>query len=476
MIKRTLGQIAAMVDGEAVQNDRWDAEKEIHGVSIDSRQIATGNLFVPIIGSRTDGHLYVSASGEQGAAAALWQRDRGQPPEQLAIIVVDDTTVALQRLASAYRKQLDARIVAVTGSNGKTTTKDLIAAILSTRYKVHKTIGNYNSEFGLPLTMLDMDEHTEIAVLEMGMRGRGEIALLSQIAEPDAAVVTNVGDAHLEQLGSREEIARAKLEIVTGMKAGSWLAFDGDEPLIDQALAEYRREGQIPEPIELVRFGNSPTNDVYPTRIEMDSANDAVHFAFNIYGADRTLTMPLLGRHNVMNASAAAAVGRHFGIEEEAYAEAIRTVRITGMRTEIVRVPQGPTILNDTFNSSPTALKAALDTLIGLEGYERKFAVIGDMLELGAQEEELHAAIGAMLDPQHIDFVFTYGPLARYTADSAASRYGKQAVRSFTSKAELVDALRQTAGVRDVVLVKASRGMKMEEVVYAWIEEAGNTS
>ena len=205
---------------------------EIAGVSIDSRKVTTDNLFVPLRGEKVDGHRYVEKVRDQGAAASLWQKDVPNPPKNIPIIIVENTEVALQELARAYRQQLNVRVIGVTGSNGKTTTKDMTAALLATTYKVHKTSGNFNNHLGLPLTILSMDEDTDVAVLEMGMSSRGEIEFLSKLARPDLAIITNIGESHLLDLGSREEIANAKLEIIEGLAGGGTLIYYGDEPLL----------------------------------------------------------------------------------------------------------------------------------------------------------------------------------------------------------------------------------------------------
>ena len=230
MIQRTLANIEEMVNGSGL--DEKFQSKEINGVTTDSRLVEVGNLFFPLVGDTFNGHEFVDKAIELGAAAVIWKEKEPNPPQQVPVIFVKDTLVALQDLAEAYLKQLNPKVVGITGSNGKTTTKDMVAAVLETTYKVHKTKGNFNNHIGLPLTILSMEENTEIAVLEMGMSGKGEIELLSKIAKPDVAVITNIGEAHLMDLGSREEIASAKLEIVKGLKENGRLIYHGDEPLL----------------------------------------------------------------------------------------------------------------------------------------------------------------------------------------------------------------------------------------------------
>ena len=222
MIRKTLLEVSQMIK---IENDIAEFhELEINGISIDSRKIGAGNLFVPFKGEHSDGHRYVEDAIKKGAAAAIWQKDVPNPPEHLPILIVENTLIALQELARSYRNQLDVRIIGITGSNGKTTTKDITANLLSLKYKVQKTEGNYNNEIGLPLTILGLDEDTQVAVLEMGMSSKGEIDFLTQLAQPEAAIITNIGESHLLDLGSREGIAEAKWEIVNGLKESTyWL-------------------------------------------------------------------------------------------------------------------------------------------------------------------------------------------------------------------------------------------------------------
>ncbi|MDQ7862821.1 UDP-N-acetylmuramoyl-tripeptide--D-alanyl-D-alanine ligase [Peribacillus frigoritolerans] len=230
MIKRTLKQVHEMAEG---LNDISPFQsKGINGVTIDSRTVKEGCLFIPLKGEQVDGHQYVKQALAQGAVASFWQRDVPNPPDDLPIIIVENTEKALQQLARSYRQELNIKVIGITGSNGKTTTKDMTAALLATTYKVHKTNGNFNNHLGLPLTVLSMAEDTEAAVLEMGMSSRGEIEFLSKMAKPDVAIITNIGESHLLDLGSREEIANAKLEIVEGLAKDGTLIYHGDEPLL----------------------------------------------------------------------------------------------------------------------------------------------------------------------------------------------------------------------------------------------------
>ncbi|WP_342773844.1 UDP-N-acetylmuramoyl-tripeptide--D-alanyl-D-alanine ligase [Cohnella pontilimi] len=432
------------------------------GVSTDTRQIKPGQLFVPLSGDRFDGHDYLEAAREAGAVASLWQRDRAQPADAgIPLLLVDDTLAALQRLAAHYLGALQAKVVAVTGSNGKTTTKDLITSVLSTRYRVHKTEGNLNNHIGLPLTVLRADPGTEVLVLEMGMSGRGEIALLSNLAKPDIAVITNIGEAHLLQLGSRRNIARAKLEIVQGLKPGGVLIVNGDEPLIDEELQAL----ELPDPIEWVTFGESEACALSVSNIRVTA--ETTRFEARTEDGVHTYEIPVPGRHNAVNALAAAAVGKALGVTPEQIGEGLSAAKLTGMRIERTRASNGAVVLNDAYNASPTSVLAAISLADALAGYRHKRIVLGDMLELGPDEESFHAEIGRSLTPETADFVYLYGPLSAHTAKAAEQAFPSGSVRHFADKRELTETLLRETGPDDLVLVKASRGMKLEEVVAA---------
>ncbi|MBW4080081.1 UDP-N-acetylmuramoyl-tripeptide--D-alanyl-D-alanine ligase [Paenibacillus sp. S150] len=460
MITETLRNIAAMCGGEL--SSAYDTDKRIAGVVTDSRKITPACLFVPLIGEHFDGHDYSAASLAAGAGATLWQRDKGAAPENGAVILVEDTLAALQKLSSAYLSQIAPQVVAVTGSNGKTTTKDMITAVLEGQYKVHKTQGNFNNHIGLPLTILSMGGDIQIAVLEMGMSSRGEIALLASLAPPDVAVITNVGESHLLQLGSRKEIARAKLEIAGGLKPGGLLVYNGDEPLLSEAIAE--PAFLAPEGMKTFRFGLSSGNDDYPTG--MMTHNGGMTFTSHLH-AERAFTLPLPGRHNVVNALAALAVARHYGVSEDSIEAGLSKLKLTGMRIEVLQAASGLTMLNDAYNASPTSMRAAIDVLQSMKCSGKRIAVLGDMLELGPDEALFHQEIGGYLDPEQTDLVFTFGPLSMHTAKKAEERFGPGRVFAFMDKKELAADLIGQTGPKDVVLFKASRGMRLEEVLHS---------
>ncbi|XEC96867.1 UDP-N-acetylmuramoyl-tripeptide--D-alanyl-D-alanine ligase [Paenibacillus tarimensis] len=471
MIKTTIGELARMCGGVLSSGEPTAADRRIAGVSTDSRKLHADQLFIPLIGKRFDGHEYAAVARVNGAAAALWQADRPVPDalRDWPLIIVDDTLAALQRLAAAYRQQLPVRIVGITGSNGKTTTKDMVAAVLATVFRVHKTAGNLNNHIGLPLTLLEMDETTEAAVLEMGMSGFGEIELLSTIAKPDAAVITNIGDAHLLQLGSREGIAKAKLEIAAGLKPEGLFVYNGDEPLLRDALTAPDMSGSFRKQ----SFGAGECNDWQVTIVAMDAAG--TEFGLRSAGQSNgsepetmNYRIPVPGGHNVYNAAAAIAVAADLGVPADRIRQGLAGLKLSAMRLESIRAYNGATVLNDAFNANPTAMRAAVDTVAAMTGYRRKWLVLGDMLELGPEETRLHREIGAYINPEKAGGLLTYGTLGRSIAEGAAANFPEASglVLHFEDKTELTAWLRDRLHPDDLVLVKGSRGMQMEKIVH----------
>ncbi|MEH7389566.1 UDP-N-acetylmuramoyl-tripeptide--D-alanyl-D-alanine ligase [Bacillus sp. JJ1503] len=455
MIIKTVKEISEMIK---IDNEisRFQ-DTVISGVSIDTRKIQTGNLFVPFKGENQDGHRFVEEAIKKGAAAALWQKDVPNPPLHLPVLIVENTLLALQELARNYRHTLGVRIVGVTGSNGKTTTKDMTANLLSINYKVQKTEGNFNNEIGLPLTILDLDQDTEIAVLEMGMSSRGEIDFLTRLAEPEAAIITNIGESHLLDLGSREGIAEAKLEIINGLQENGVITYYGDEPLLDEKLSNYKGN------IKIRTFGRSGMNDIYPVEIEQNDTGST--FKTNV--ADIEFKLPVLGTHNVLNALAAMTVACHFGVPFERMNEGFSKLKLTNMRTELLQGKKGEKIINDAYNASPTSMHAAIELLSHLPGYKNKILVLGDMLELGPQEKEYHLKMGESIEPEKIGYVFTFGKLGEWIAEGAKTKLPADRVFAFAEKQPLIEKLEKLVDKETIVLVKASRGMQLESIVAA---------
>ncbi|MDM5153057.1 UDP-N-acetylmuramoyl-tripeptide--D-alanyl-D-alanine ligase [Bacillus sp. DX1.1] len=454
MMKRTLKQVEQMTGGTGLVEEY--VHTVVQGVSIDTRKIEQGNLYIPIQGDRFDGHSFVDKAIENGAAATFWKKDVPNPPAHLPVIFVEDTLEALQTLAKSYRDQLDVKVVGVTGSNGKTSTKDIVTSLLATKFKVQKTEGNFNNHIGLPLTILSLEEDTEMAVLEMGMSSRGEIEFLSKLARPNAAIITNIGEAHLMDLGSRDAIAEAKLEIVTGLQDGGVFVYNGDEPLLTNRVPNMNLLA------ETITFGDARANDYYPTSVTLQATG--TYFKMN-QDENVVFYLPVLGKHNVYNALASMAIAKFFGVTSEEMKQGLVTLKMTGMRMEIVKTDAGLTIINDAYNASPTAMEAAFHLMNGLDGFSKKIVVLGDMLELGNQEVQFHYEVGKLIDPARISYVFTYGTLGAQIAEGAKINFSSERVKAYDNKEKLVKDLQAVVDVKDVVLVKASRGMKLEEVI-----------
>ena len=384
----------------------------------------------------------------------LWNKDEENPPTDISVILVDDTLEALQQLAKSYRHELDIKVVGITGSNGKTTAKDMVKAVLDTTYRVLKTDGNFNNHIGMPLTILRLDETHDIAVLEMGMSSRGEIEFLSNLAEPDVAIITNIGESHLQDLGSRDGIAEAKLEITSGLAPTGQLVYNGDEPLLTSRV--------VNPAFETVTFGSSEQNDLYPSAISSEELGTTFTVSRE---TTHSFFIPVLGKHNVHNALSAIAVGHYFGLDNETIAKGLKELKLTNMRMELVKRTDGLTFINDAYNASPTSVKAAITLMHDLEGYKQKILVLGDMLELGDQEKEFHKEVGEFIQAEKIDYVLTYGPLSVEIEQGAKNNFAEDKAMHFEEKDELVKKLTAITTREDVVLVKASRGMKLEEVI-----------
>ncbi len=446
---------------------------ELSEVVIDSREACPNSLFVALRGEHQDGHDFVADAFARGAVAALIDREvdaecqmvdtKGPLPEasiRLPIcLMAEDSLKAFQRLAAFWRAKFSPRVIGVTGSVGKTTTKEMICSVLRKRFRTLKSWGSYNNnEIGLPLTLLYLDSSHERVILEMGMYALGEIAELVAIARPHVGVVTNVGPTHLERLGTIEHIAQAKSELVEALppaSEGGAAILNGDDPMV-RAMAEKTEA-------EVFCYGLDPACDLWASHIESRGL-EGVRFQLHHKGERLHVKIPLLGRHSVHTALAAAAVGL---VEGESWEEIIAGLwDVTEqLRLVAVRGIKGSTILDDTYNASPTSTIAALNLLEELSG--RKIAVLGDMLELGDFEEEGHRKVGRRA-VDVVSVLVTVGPRGRTIGREAlACGMAKREVLIVEDNEQAVAHLRQIIGQGDIVLVKGSRGMKMEEIVAA---------
>lgn len=453
MIVRSIDAIIRMLDADYIENGDIDAE--IMGVSIDSRKIVKGNLFIPIKGERFNGHQFIEQAIENGAVAALWNRDEPNPPEDIVVILVEDTLSALQKLAALYRSQLHLKIVGITGSNGKTSTKDILAAMLSSRYVTQKTLGNYNNEIGVPLTLLSLSEHCEAAVIEMGMENFHELDLLTKLVKPDVVIITNVGTAHLENLGSIENIAKAKLEIVHGLDPNGLFIYNGDQLVLTNAVKMEEVKGSI----RIKTFGEQKKNDVYLKSLEQTADG----LTFQINDDAHSYEMNMLGRHQAINALAAIMAAKELSLTSDDIQRGLQHIEKTGMRNELVQLGSCM-LLNDSYKSNPQSAMAALDTLESIES-PYKIAVLADMLDLGEETNMIHYNLGKALADYHLDEILTYGELGRYITQGANAAIKNAYIRHFVDKRELLEYLLPYVKKKCMILVKGSRGMHMDEIV-----------
>jgi len=461
--KLTLAEVADICGGTLCCIGGMDY-KDIYFsfVCTDSRETANGALFVAFNGERVNGHDYIGAAVSSGTGCVLCERipDTLQN-HKYAAVVVEDSVRAIGELAKAYDRRIHHRKVAVTGSVGKTTTKEFIAAVLSEQFRVHKTEGNYNSNIGMPLSMLSMKRDTEVSVLEMGMSGFGEIEYLSRIAEPDIAIVTNIGSSHMEHLETRENICHAKMEIVSGLKKGGTLLLNGDEPLLR----------------------NYPLDDVKPVFVGIDNENcdfRAVNLrytedgmTFDVVYQGRTVydvCIPTLGKHNVYAALFAFAVAVRMGVSNELILRGLKNFRPVGMRQNVYEL-DGITVIEDCYNAAPESMRAGIEVLRNLSEVRggRMCAVLGNMYELGEQSESLHESVGIFFGQNGGEKLYTFGQTADAIARGAVlggvlneNIYRNEDVSNPSLTGEM---LLDTLQKGDVLLVKASRGAAAERII-----------
>ena len=455
----TLAQLLVAVHGTLLGDFR-DENVIVQRVDTDSRTIHPGSLFIPLVGERFDGHAYINAALEGGALGCLTARERESYRPDRFYIKVASTQRALRDLAAWYKARFPIPFIAVTGSVGKTTTKDMIAAVLSTRYRVLKTEGNYNNNIGLPLTLLRLDRSCEICVLEMGMDRPGEIDYLGEIVQPDVGVITNIGDAHIERLGSRENIFRAKCELLPHIrKENGLLILNGDDALLSTL------RGRTPVPAV---FCGSGEGLEYRAQSASSEGLDSLRSRLTTPAMDREVCIPALGSHMIYPTLIAAAVGEHFGLTADEIEQGIARFVPTRMRMNLVQRGNGITILDDTYNANPQSMRAAISVLADSRS-AWKLAVLGDMFELGPYSPALHTGVGEYLGKRKIDCLVAVGDQARYLAEGAQSA-GMTAVYPCADKKAAREILPGLIRPDSTILVKASRGMRMEELVDQLLE------
>ena len=430
-----------------------DENLTVNSVTTDSRKISGGSLFVALKGEKFNGEDFVEESFRKGATAALVSKDFNREVEGV-VIKVDDTLAAYQKIAANYRDKFKIPIVAITGSTGKTTTKDLTAAVLSGLGKVLKTSANFNNEIGVPMTLLELNETHKAAVVEIGMRGLGQIESLAKIVKPDIAIVTNVNETHIELLGSMENIAKAKGELVESIQAGGTVILNADNAYTE-TLKKLAKSG-----VKIITHGIKNGADLKAENVFISNA--ITDFDVNYNGQIYHFDLPIIGRHNVSNSLAATAAGLAVGLDFDKIRYGLSTLVTTKMRFEVIH-RDGITIVNDAYNASPASMRASIKT--AAEVYDaRKIAVLGDMFELGAISEKVHREVGAYLAENKFDILITVGKLGRFIAEGAKSA-GMEKIFVTDTHEDAAKTLRGILKRDDVILFKASHGMHLEKVI-----------
>lgn len=425
---------------------------QVTSVEFDTRKVTTGSLFIPLKGNR-DGHDFIEQAMEKGASLVLSEHDLSS---QIPYIKVDDTLRAMQHLAVFYLRKIGPKVVGITGSNGKTTTKDMTAAVLSTTYATYKTQGNFNNDIGLPYTILSMPENTEMLVLEMGMDHKDDITVLSKIATPDVAAITLIGESHLEHLGSRKGIAEAKMEIIDGLKPEGTLIIPNNEPLLKEMIMDVNQTVES--------FGIDSEATLSATILSEEKSE--TRFSVNRY-PDEIFAIPVLGKYNVSNALIALLVGRFFHVDIQNMRKSLATFDLTKNRTQWLQTASGIDILSDVYNANPTAMGLVLDTFSDISVEGKKIVVLGDMLELGELSRKMHEGMSEHLSPEAIDEVYLYGPQMEFLAEKLQSTFSVNTLHYFPKedKNNLMNKLSENLNPKDTVFLKASNGMGLSEVV-----------
>ena len=463
MKNMTLANIAKAVNG-SLHNAEQHVGEEAAGVVLDSRKVEAGYVFIATKGERVDGHTFIDAVFEKGALGVICEKAPENPKG--AYIVVEDSFQALKDVAAFYRKQLNIKVVGITGSVGKTSTKEFIAATLATHYQVLKTEGNFNNEIGLPLTVLRIRDNIEVAVLEMGISDFGEMDRLSKIAQPDICVITNIGFCHLENLGTRDGILKAKTEIFNHMNPDGIVIVNGDD---DKLSTISQVHGKRP-----LVFGISNKDGVYADNIKslgLDGTSFTIH---GIKTSDNystfDLTVPVPGHHMVYNAMAAALVGSVLGLSSIEIERGVKNLKTIAGRNNIIK-ENGFTIIDDCYNANPVSMKASLDVLDTAIG--RKVAILGSMFELGENEKQMHYDVGMYLGTKDIDVLITAGELAAQIAegtrayiDTNYNAHGCE-VHDFETRDDMLKCIGHILKTGDNILIKASHGMEFTKVVEA---------
>lgn len=439
-------------NGNLVSGNELD---KINNISIDSRKAKLGDVFIAIIGENLDGHKFMQSALDNGCKTFIKNRSNSIKFESsdINLIEVDDTTIALGDIAKYYKEKFVIPYIGVTGSVGKTTTKDMIYAAISNNFDTLKNEGNFNNHIGVPLTLFNLNKKHECAIIEMGMSNFNEIEYLANIVNPKIGVISNIGLSHIENLGSQDGILKAKLEITTNFDENNILIVNGDDEYLSKVCKEDCN-------YNLKTFGFNSNNDVYCTEYIM--SEDSINFKCIIDGKEEAIFIPTVGKHNIYNAMAAILVGLTLGMELEDIKLGLRGFTASKMRLDIFK-KNDLTIINDAYNASPDSMKAALDILGRYE--RRRVAILGDMFEMGEHSEYGHRLVGES-SINNVDVLITVGDMSKFIGDEAKKLgLDNNNIHHFENKESAIESLNNIINKDDVVLVKASRGMKLEQIV-----------
>lgn len=482
----SIGEIVKATRGKLLcGNDKL----QIHAVSTNSKEVEEGTLFVPIVGERVDAHTFIPSVIEASATAIIISKqiDLSNVKENQAIIQVEDTKEALQDLAAYYRDKFDIPVIGITGSVGKTTTKEMISAALETKYRVLKTAGNMNSQVGLPLTIFRIDHTHEVAVIEMGISEAGEMQRLARVAKPTHAVITNIGVSHIGQLGSRENIRKEKMNIANEFSEGSCLFVNGTDDMLMHILPfsenlklsdnEKTQKYDIIDisdttakslcRADVVTFGCNKDCMYYATDITVNNGHTKFYLQNSVEEVkcdDNQIELQVLGEHNIYNALVAIAIANKLGIETSIAKQGVKEYLPLAMRGEIVK-SNGLIVIDDTYNASPDSMRGGINVLLELENISRRFAVLADVLELGEYSYSCHYGVGEYIATKNIDEVVTIGNEAKAIVKAIEDAGVDIVTHSFDSNQEAIDYLKEKLKSGDAVLVKGSRGMHTDEIV-----------
>jgi UDP-N-acetylmuramoyl-tripeptide--D-alanyl-D-alanine ligase len=456
--------ILQIVDLSGAKLEQGDGKKAVERISTDSRTIKKGELFVALRGENFDGHKFVGATAKGGAAGAIVDlKWKGKVPKKFAIIRAQDSLLAYQNLAANYRKSLPIKVLAITGSNGKTSTKDFGASVLGRKFRVTKTQGNFNNHVGLPRTILEATARDEVAVWEIGMNHPGEVAPLAKIAAPDAAIITNIGIAHIEFMGTREAIAKEKGALAEAVGAEGTVILNADDPF-SKGIAGRSR----------ARVIFAGTKDGTIRAIDIQQSADGSEFTI-LEGAHQCRAqLPVPGLHMVQNALLAVAAGRAFGLSLEEAAAGLASAPLTKARLQIKEI-NGVQFLDDSYNANPDSMKAALQTLVELDTDGKRIAVLGEMRELGEETQRGHEEVGEEAAAFGIDQLIGIGEMGAVIS-RAAENAGLEKSAAVGSTSEAAELLRNIAVPGDLVLIKGSRLARTENVIEAFAKQSSPES